>query len=56
VGDGTRIKIWHDLWVGNMTLKAAFPVLFGIIVAKDASVANNLRVLGWFQPMERELY
>jgi hypothetical protein len=46
VGDGTRIKFWQDLWVGNTILKAAFPVLFGIIVVKDASVANNLEFLG----------
>jgi hypothetical protein len=29
-----------------MTLKTAFPALFGIAVAKDASVANNLEFLG----------
>jgi hypothetical protein len=46
VGDGTRISFWHDLWVGNMTLNAAFPALFGITIAKDASVANNLEFLG----------
>lgn len=37
VGDGTRISFWHDLWCGDMTLKATFPALFGIAVAKDAS-------------------
>jgi hypothetical protein len=46
VGDATRISFWHDLWVGDMTLKAAFPALFGIAAAKDASVANKLELLG----------
>jgi len=46
MGDGTRINFWHDLWVGNMTLNATFPTLFGIAAAKDASVANNLEFLG----------
>jgi hypothetical protein len=46
VGDGTMISFWHDLWVGNMTLKATFSALFGIAAAKDASVANNLEFLG----------
>jgi hypothetical protein len=46
VGDGTRINFWHDLWVGNMTLKAAFLALFGIAAAKDAVVVNNLEFLG----------
>jgi hypothetical protein len=45
VGDGTRISFWHDLWVGNMPLKTAFPALFGIAVAKDFSVANDLKFL-----------
>jgi len=30
VGDGVRTKFWHDLWCGDMILKEAFPVLFGI--------------------------
>jgi hypothetical protein len=42
MGDETVISFWHDLCVGNMTLKAAFPSLFGKTTAKDASVANNL--------------
>jgi len=46
VGNGTRISFWHDLWVGNMTLNAAFPALFRMAVAKDASIANNLEFLG----------
>jgi hypothetical protein len=46
VGYETRISFWHDLWCGDMTLMAAFPALFGIASAKDASVANNLEFLG----------
>jgi hypothetical protein len=45
VGDGTKISVWHDLWCGDMTLKAAFPTLFGKTAAKDASFANNLEFL-----------
>jgi hypothetical protein len=40
------ISFWHNLWVGNITLKAAFPALFGIAAAKDTSIANNLEFLG----------
>jgi len=46
VRDGTRISFWHNLWCRDMTLKAAFPALFGIASAKDASVANNLDFFG----------
>jgi hypothetical protein len=46
VGDGPRTKFWHDMWCGDTVLKEAFPVLFGIARAKDASVADNLDLLG----------
>jgi hypothetical protein len=48
VGGGARTKFWHDLWCGNSTLKEAFPVLFGIACAKDASVADNVELVGGF--------
>jgi hypothetical protein len=60
VGDETRISFWHDLWCGDMTLKAAFPALFGIAFAKDASVAINLEFLGgsnqWNVSFAREVH
>jgi hypothetical protein len=46
VGDGVRTKFWHDLWCGDRVLKEAFPVLFGIARMKNASVADNMEVLG----------
>jgi len=46
VGDETKIKFWHDLWCGNMILKDAFPVLFGIARSKDGSIAANVELLG----------
>jgi len=46
VGDGVRTKFWHDLWCGNTFLNEAFLVLFGIARAKDASVADNMEILG----------
>ena len=46
VGDGARISFWHDLWCGDTVLKVAFPVLFGIACLKDASVADNMEVMG----------
>jgi hypothetical protein len=34
------------MWYEDTILKKAFPVLFGIARAKDASVADNLELLG----------
>jgi hypothetical protein len=48
VGDGIRRKFWHDMWCRDTILKEAFPVLFGIARAKDASVEDNMEILGSF--------
>jgi len=34
------------MWCGDMVLKEAFFVLFGITRVKDASVVDNMEVLG----------
>lgn len=46
VGDGVRMRFWHDLWCRNMVMKEVFPDLFGIARVKDAYVADNKEVLG----------
>jgi len=46
VGDGNRTRFWHDLWCGDTILKEVFPDFFGIARVKDASVADNLEILG----------
>ncbi|XP_059462221.1 uncharacterized protein LOC132191291, partial [Corylus avellana] len=48
VGDGTRVRFWHDLRCGVTALKTAFPDLFSIACAKDASVAALLEVRGGY--------
>jgi hypothetical protein len=60
VVDGIRTKFWHDLWCGDRVLKEAFPVLVGIAQMKDASVADNMEVLGgsiqWNMSFVREAH
>ena len=38
VGDGFKVRLWHDLWCRDKALKEVFPNLYGIACAKDASV------------------
>jgi hypothetical protein len=46
VGDGSKVRFWHDLWCGDMTLEEAFPVLFGIACVEDAFVATHVEFFG----------
>jgi hypothetical protein len=46
VGDGARAKFWLDMWCGDTVLKEIFLVLFGFACAKNASVVDNLELLG----------
>jgi hypothetical protein len=39
MGYGSKVSFWHDCWCGDLALKEAFPVLFSIAHAKDATVA-----------------
>ena len=38
VGNGRRIKFWHDVWCDDMLLKDTFPSLFTFAIAKEAWV------------------
>jgi hypothetical protein len=40
--DGSKIKLWEDVWHGEVTLKDAFPGLYNIASIKDASIADNV--------------
>jgi hypothetical protein len=46
VEDGSRISFWQVKWCRDVALKVAFPVLYGLACAKDASIATNLEILG----------
>jgi hypothetical protein len=45
VGDGSRIRIGHDLWCGNQPLKATFPELFSIAHSKEVWVADHMQCI-----------
>jgi hypothetical protein len=40
VGNGIRIRFWHDRWCGEAPLKMSFPDLFSIARDKDAAIAD----------------
>jgi hypothetical protein len=46
MGDGSKVRFWHDLWCGDMTFKDAFPVLFGVANAEDALVEDQMEISG----------
>ena len=42
VNDGTQIRFWEDIWLGNKPLKTKFPALFNIVRRKHDTVAKVL--------------
>lgn len=42
--DGSKVSFWHNLWCEDKTLKEAFPDLYGVACAKDASIAAYLEL------------
>ena len=38
LGNGKRIRFWHDVWCRDLSLKVLHPELYSIAVDKDASV------------------
>jgi hypothetical protein len=40
VGNGKRIRFWHDVWCGDPSLKDEFPKFYLIAAEKDASVQS----------------
>lgn len=41
-----NVRFWYDMWCGDMILKDAFSILFGIACAKDAVVTTHLDLCG----------
>ena len=42
VGDGIKVKFWHNVWCGDCPLKLAFPELFSISHHKETLIDNVL--------------
>ena len=42
VGEGTRIRFWHDRWIGDYTLKDLYPEVYVCSAAKDACISEVL--------------
>ena len=42
MGEDTRIRFWHDRWIGDNTLKDLYPKLYVCSAAKDACMSEVL--------------
>ena len=45
MGEGTRIRFWHDRWIGDNTLKDLYPELYVCSAVKDACISEVLWIL-----------
>lgn len=46
VGDGSRIRFWHDIWHGDRALKDTFLIVYRIACRQEASVAEVMEISG----------
>ena len=42
VGEGTRIRFWNDMWIGDNTLKDLYPELYVCSAVKNACISEVL--------------
>ena len=42
VGDGSRIRFWHDKWIGDNFLKTLYPQLLVCLANKEACIYDVL--------------
>jgi len=42
VGDGSKVRFWHDLWCVEQSLKISYLYLFSIARCKDTWVADHM--------------
>jgi len=54
VGNGKKVRFWHDIWLGNCPLKIEFPRLYRINRQQDFSV-SDLREVDWNLDLRRRL-
>ena len=45
MGEGTRIRFWHDRWIEDNTLKDLYPELYVCSAVKDACISEVLWIL-----------
>jgi hypothetical protein len=44
VGDGSKIKLWHDIWCEDQALKVTLPILYSIGRFKEAAMVDHLEL------------
>lgn len=56
VGDGKRIRLWKDNWVGEGLLKDQFPVLYRLVNLSDILLADCFSMAGSNFQFRRDFY
>ncbi|WMV58899.1 hypothetical protein MTR67_052284 [Solanum verrucosum] len=55
VGNGGRTLFWEDKWVDQVTLRNRFPILFNMILQKEATIREMRDNQGWDPRFRRHL-
>lgn len=60
VGSGEGVRFWNDVWVGDISLRKAFPRVFAVSLNKSATVAEAGQIINgrwsWSFGFRREFF
>jgi len=64
LGDGTKIRLWEDIWSGSIALKDRFPILYSMSLETGKAInevtkwvnVEGREVLSWKFIWRRELF
>ena len=55
IKDGSQVRFWEDIWLGNSPLREQYPQLYNIVKKKQDTVAEVLRTLSHNLSWRRDL-
>ncbi|XP_071728391.1 uncharacterized protein [Rutidosis leptorrhynchoides] len=46
IGDGSSTSFWHEVWIGDKSLRESFPMLFRLEVEKEVKICDRIETTG----------
>ncbi|GKC35756.1 hypothetical protein Tco_1048140, partial [Tanacetum coccineum] len=53
IGNGSSIRLWEEVWNGNLPLKVVFPRIYMFDTDRNCNIANRVSLQDWNQVLRR---